>query len=283
MDIGSLFKKRRTPSSATHVRQINGYHREAFLDDTRPYPEKIRFTLNQMDGLSFWGFALWRAPKDTDFTKEIKESEVFMQCIGSSKGMLIEIRHPDPDDKTTAYRMLVGKPGDYTGEPSETFQWDNNHQSLQVYSSELFSADEAASILYGYFTSTSVAKYYRFRAIGVTEGIDSKPESYDVSSTAVQKQLLNQAIILYLGRGMSSFPRHDEAVVRGLVAKEEADELLEKVKEVITGCMSVEIDWSAHSLSEAGDEAVRVMAQSYPDLNDAALDALRWQFTYSNK
>lgn len=283
MDISSLFKKSRIPSKPTHVRQINGYHREAFLDDTRPYPEKIRFTLNQMDGMSFWGFALWRAPKDTDFTQEIKESEVFMHCIGSSKGMLIEVQHPDPDDKTLAYRMLVGKPGDYDGEPSETFQWDNNHRSLQVYSSELFSADEAASILYGYFTSTSVAKYYKFRAIGVTEGVGTKPESYEVSNTQIQKQLLNQAIISYLGKGVSSFPRHDEAAVRELVAKEEANELLEKVKEVISGCMSVEIDWSAHSLSEAGNEAARVMAQRYPDLSEAALDALRWQFTYSNK
>lgn len=281
--IASLFKNKRKPSKPTHVRQINGAHREAFLDDTRPYPEKIRFTLSQMDGSSFWSFALWRVPEGTDFSKDIPESDEYMLCTGSAEAMIIEVHNFDPDDHTVVYRLMVGKPGDYDGEPSEVVSWDDGRQSISVYPSELFTADEAASIMYGYFEAKAVAKFYRFRPLGVIEGIGTNPDAYDVSSTDVKKQQLNHALVAYLGWGRSSFPRHDEAAAKEFMAASEEEELLAQVKSIVAGCVSVEIDWSTHTLSEAGDEVRRVMAARYPELNDDALDALRWEFTYSNK
>lgn len=278
-----LFKKKRVSSAPTHIRQVNGSHREPFRDNLRPYPEAIRFTLNRMDGASFWAFALWPAPKGTDFSKALPESSTYMQCIGSAEAMMIEVRHPDPDDPTIVYRLIVGKPGDYSGEPSETLVWDEGRQHAKVYPGELFTADEAAAILYGYFDATAVAKYYRFRNATVIESTGAGATTYEIASVEeMKRQQLNAAITAYIGD--NSFPRHNEAAAKEFAgAGEEATELLSKVKEVVDGALSVEIDWSTHTLTQAGDEVKRVMAARYPGLNDKALDKLAWIFMYSNK
>lgn len=278
-----LFKKKRTSSAPTHIRQVNGSHREAFRDNIRPYPETIRSTLNKMDGTLFWAFALWRAPKGTDFSKNLPESSTYMQCIGSAKAMMVEVSHPDPDDPNVVYRLVVGKPGDYSGEPSETLTWDGGRQSAKVYPSELFTADEAAAILYGYFDATAVAKYYRFRNASVTEGAGAAADTYEIESIEeMERQQLNAAIVAYIGD--SSFPRHDEAAVKEFAEKgEEALLLIAKVMEIVDGALSVEIDWSTHTLSEAGDEVKRVVATRYPGLNERTLDKLAWAFMYNNK
>lgn len=278
-----LFKKKRTPSVPTHIRQVNGSHREVFRDTVHPYPEMIRSTLNKMDGASFWGFALWAAPTGTDFSKALPESQTYMQCIGSAKTMMIEISHPDPDDPSVTYRLVVGKPGDYSGEPSEVLSWDDGHQTTRVYPSELFTADEAAAILYGYFDATAVAKYYRFRNVSVTEGVGVAADTYELESVEeMERQQLNAAILAYIGDG--SFPRRDQAAVKEFVAGgEEALTLIAKVMEIVDGALSVEIDWSTHTLDQAGDEVKHVMAARYPGLNDKVLDKLAWAFMYTNK
>lgn len=274
-----LFKKKRTPAKPTHIRQVNGSHREAFRNNMRPYPETVRSTLNKMDGTLFWAFALWRAPKGTDFSKDLPESSTYMQCIGSAEAMMVEVSHPDPDDPNVVYRLIVGKPGDYSGEPSETLIWNEGRQSARVYPGELFTADEAAAILYGYFDATAVAKYYRFRNASVTEGADT----YEIESVEeMERQQLNAAIVAYIGDG--SFPRHDQAAIKEFAAGgEEALALTAKVMEIVDGALSVEIDWSTHTLSEAGDEVKRVVATRYPGLNEKALDKLAWAFMYNNK
>lgn len=281
--LASLFKKKRKPSKPTHIRQVNNNLRDAFRDNMRPYPETIRSTLNTMNGTSFWSFALWAAPKGTDFSNDIPPSNVYMKCIGSAKSMMIEISHPDPDDPSVVYRLIVGKPGDYSGEPGETLSWGDGHQSTKVYPSELFSADEAAAIVYGYFDAIAVAKYYRFRNASVTEGVGATADTYEIESVEeMERQQLNAAIVAYIGDG--SFPRRDQAAVKELAAGgEEALTLIAKVMEIVDGSLSVEIDWSTHTLTQAGDEVKRVMAAQYPGLNDAALDKLAWTFMYSNR
>lgn len=94
-------------------------------------------------------------------------------------------------------------------------------------------------------------------------------------------QELSQAIITYLGKGRSSFPRTDEEAVLALEGDTESSALLEKVVALTAEMMSIEIDWSNHTLPEGGDEALRVMAGRHPELTDDALVALRWMFTYN--
>lgn len=95
-------------------------------------------------------------------------------------------------------------------------------------------------------------------------------------------QLLSQAIITYLSKGKSSFPKHDEDSVKVLATNAGIDPemLLDAVRAITMECASIEIDWSNHSLAEGGQEVQRVMAKRHPELEKNAVDALAWMFTY---
>ena len=56
----------------THVVQSNGSSRGPLIDTRRPYPEAIRFSLNRMNGSSFWAYSLWRAPEGADLLEDIR-------------------------------------------------------------------------------------------------------------------------------------------------------------------------------------------------------------------
>ncbi|MBS1905237.1 MAG: hypothetical protein JST33_01450 [Actinobacteria bacterium] len=97
----------------------------------------------------------------------------------------------------------------------------------------------------------------------------------------MEDQLLSQAVIVFLGKGRSAFPRSDEQAVVLLAESAHAEGLVGRVRTVISDLMAVEVDWSTHTLSEGGDEAERVMRASHPELTADALAALRWMFTYN--
>jgi len=160
-----LMKNRKKPTPPTHVQQVNGSSRSALLDSMRPYPEQIRFTLNRMNGTSFWAYSLWRAPKGTNVVEDTPLSEEYIQCAGSAEAMTIEVRTLDPDDASVAYQFTIGKPGDYSGEPTATIAWDDGRHTAKVYPSEIFTADEAATAFYTYFETNGVTRFYNLREL----------------------------------------------------------------------------------------------------------------------
>lgn len=94
---------------------------------------------------------------------------------------------------------------------------------------------------------------------------------------------LSQAIIVYLAKGTSPYPRPDDDAVVAFAADIDADAeaLVGNVHAIVEECMSIEIDWSTHSLVEGGREAQRVIAERHPEIGADALDALFWMFTYN--
>lgn len=97
----------------------------------------------------------------------------------------------------------------------------------------------------------------------------------------VEDRVLSEAVIAYLGKGRSPFPRTDDEAVLTSVPDADAAAVLEKVHALAEECLSIRIDWSTHDLSQGGDEAKREMAARHPELSDDALVALRWAFTYN--
>ena len=91
---------------------------------------------------------------------------------------------------------------------------------------------------------------------------------------------LSQAIIEYLAKGRSPFPRTDEAAVAAF-AGDEAIDLLARVRAIVDEMMAIEVDWSVSTLSEGGRKAQAQMADRHPELSDDALAALYWAFTYN--
>lgn len=262
---------------------MNGTVRGALLEGNRSYSDKIRLALVQMNGDSFWGYRLWRGPKGVDLLKETPSPVEFIQCVGSADAMTIQVRTLDSKDSTTAYQFIIGHKGKYAGKPSSLLVWNNGLESMNVYSEELFTADEATAILSLYFQTGSVSDAFHLREMSVTEHATTDPSTYDVTDIDVPTERLNQAIVAYLGKGNVSYPQSNALAVKALTSSDEADKLLLTVESIVNGSMSVEIDWSTHSLGEAGDEVKRVMSARYPALNEAALDALSWAFTYNNR
>lgn len=97
----------------------------------------------------------------------------------------------------------------------------------------------------------------------------------------VEDRVLSEAVIAYLGKGRSPFPRTDDEAVLTSVPDADAAAVLEKVHALAEECLSIRIDWSTHDLSQGGDEAKREMAARHPELSEDALVALRWAFTYN--
>lgn len=154
-------------SGPTHIEQTNGFTRGALLDDLRPYPEEIRFSLGRMNGSSFWAYSLWRAPEGADLLDSIPFNDEYMQCAGTAEALTIEVRYLDPDG--TPHQYTIGRPGgDYEREPTEVIHWDDGRHSTKVYPNEVFTADEAAVVFYTYFLTDKVAQPYVLRELDMS-------------------------------------------------------------------------------------------------------------------
>ncbi|MFI5427519.1 DUF6357 family protein [Aeromicrobium sp. UC242_57] len=154
-------------TSSTHIVQSNGMSRGPLIDSIRPYPEAIRFSLNRMNGTSFWAYSLWRAPDDADLLADIPLSDEYVQCAGTAAAMTVEVRTVDPDG--TAHQFTVGKPGaDHAAGRTEMIRWDGDRSSTTVHLHEVFTADEAADVFYSYFLTNEVSAPYVLRELDLT-------------------------------------------------------------------------------------------------------------------
>lgn len=151
-------------SRPTHIRQLDGFMRGALRDTFRPYPDQIRRSLNHLDGHSSWGYSLWRAPIDADLLEDIPESDDYIQCAGSAAALAIEVRIVDSTGAAHQYAVGTARPG--TGDaPTEVIRWDEGRHRTNVYPSEVFTADEAAEVIYGYFLNNKVAESLTLREL----------------------------------------------------------------------------------------------------------------------
>jgi hypothetical protein len=92
-----------------------------------------------------------------------------------------------------------------------------------------------------------------------------------------EMQNLCLAIVAFLGFGESAWPLHD----RDRVTDVFGPELLEKVLSILDEVDSVDMDWSNNlALADAGALVRCEMQSRYPELDDAALDAIAWKYTF---
>lgn len=152
-------------TNRAHITQRNGSSRMVLVDDVRPYREQIRFTLNRMNGMTFWAWSLWRAPEGADLLASLPFSEDYLQCAGSADAMTIELRAQQPDGSAKQYTVGKGSGGG-SGVLSEAIRWDDGRHSVKVHSNEVFTADEAMEVFYEYFQTGNVAGAYSLREVG---------------------------------------------------------------------------------------------------------------------
>jgi len=151
----------------THVETTNGRNR-MFLDDgVRPFRDGIHRMLSLLDGDGRWSYSLARGPLGKDIDEIGPEwPKSFLQAGGTATRMALEVRYVEDDGKERQY--AVGLPGgDYTGEPSETVIIAGNEFS--VYPNEVFTAEQATDVFFGYFQTDRVPDEYPLRRLDFSE------------------------------------------------------------------------------------------------------------------
>lgn len=152
-------------TNRSHITQRNGSSRMVLTDDIRPFPEQIRFSLERMNGTTFWAWSLWRAPEGANLLASLPFSDEYMQCAGSAQALTIEVRIVGSDG--TARQYTVGKPNGTTdGALTKSISWDDGRHSTKVYPHEVFTAEEAADVFYAYYLSNAVDDPYVLREHG---------------------------------------------------------------------------------------------------------------------
>jgi putative intracellular protease/amidase len=92
---------------------------------------------------------------------------------------------------------------------------------------------------------------------------------------------LGDAVVLYLMWGRSSFPRHDPAAVMARFGNKKGGELIARVDALIGELFAVEVAWSEHTLVSGTDLATSRIRESHPELNEEAIKALGWEFSFA--
>ncbi|MDJ1115534.1 hypothetical protein [Microbacterium dauci] len=92
---------------------------------------------------------------------------------------------------------------------------------------------------------------------------------------------LSDAIVAYLAKGRSPFPKSDADAVAPEAPPAQREALIAAAQAIIEECLAVDVDWNSHSLSEGGRRAQAVIAERHPELTPEALEALYWAFTYN--
>lgn len=94
---------------------------------------------------------------------------------------------------------------------------------------------------------------------------------------------LDRAVVVFLGFGVAAFPQRDRAGLERAFGAAAAQELAARVEALLAEVGRFEVDWSAHSLASACERLVSSLRARHPELSEAALRALAWQFSYSWK
>ncbi|MBI2946666.1 MAG: hypothetical protein HYY23_03410 [Verrucomicrobia bacterium] len=94
------------------------------------------------------------------------------------------------------------------------------------------------------------------------------------------QDLISAAVPLYVGYGITPFPKEDgERLVREF-GPEVGRQLELKVKQVLGELDQLKPDWSAHTLVSASRWAGTELSDRHPELDAKAVAALEWIFSW---
>jgi hypothetical protein len=99
-----------------------------------------------------------------------------------------------------------------------------------------------------------------------------------VSSTGVE----SQALVVYLGKGTSPYPKPDPQALVDRFGDQGLD-LLSYCQKVLNELYGVVPDWSVEDLATASARAVATVRARHPELSQDALDVLLWSYRWDWK
>jgi hypothetical protein len=91
---------------------------------------------------------------------------------------------------------------------------------------------------------------------------------------------LDQAIILYTGWKISSYPQENESRILDQFGELKGEVLIGEVREIVSELKRIQPDWERHDLTGASKWAVAELASRHIGLNDEAKSALEWLYSW---
>jgi len=91
---------------------------------------------------------------------------------------------------------------------------------------------------------------------------------------------LSQAVVLCLGYGVTIAPIFDVAKLVEIHGQKKGMDLFNDVRKLTDEAAQIPIDWGSTSLEVAGKKVHAEMHSRYPYLDNKALAAIAWKFTF---
>lgn len=95
--------------------------------------------------------------------------------------------------------------------------------------------------------------------------------------------LLSRAIVIWTGFGVRSWPKRDTARLVATFGSEMTDRLLPLLRQLWDDFYASDARFVAPDLQSMGDRAAEQFRKAHPQLNDTAVEALAWCYTYDFK
>jgi hypothetical protein len=93
----------------------------------------------------------------------------------------------------------------------------------------------------------------------------------------------SEALLLYLGVGVTPYPKRDAQRLVDRFGPVESSELVAYCEGVLTEMYDVRPDWTTDDLLAATERVVAVVASGHPELSADALAGLGWSYSWDWK
>ncbi len=90
----------------------------------------------------------------------------------------------------------------------------------------------------------------------------------------------SRAVVLYLSRGRSPFPKEDPDALISTFGSGEGGALIQYVRALLREANEFRLDWSQHTLASGTKAYEDDIRQHHSELSDAAVAALGWTVSH---
>jgi hypothetical protein len=153
------------PSEPTHVLESGSdRYRHELNDWARPIADQWAWSLGRMDGGENAIFATWALPpgKRLGFFDPDSYDTGYLQSAGSSDRLAVEVRYLDADKSARQYAVARAGTG-HANSPMVSIAYGSD--SVEVYPTEVFTANEAVAVYEAYRLTGRVPEEYPLRPL----------------------------------------------------------------------------------------------------------------------
>jgi hypothetical protein len=91
---------------------------------------------------------------------------------------------------------------------------------------------------------------------------------------------ISSAVCIFVGRGISPYPKEDGTRLREAFGAELAADLEPRIRLLLDELDQIKPDWKTHTLESASKSAAGDMKTKHPELDEKAVAALEWIYSW---